>query len=65
MSKQAKCLANNPNVDGDIKGLKIDNIEDSKSLPGQAFTADDQCKMLFGPTASFCQVRLISEEFRN
>ncbi len=53
VSMLGKCLANNPTVDEEIKSLKIDN----KLLPGQAFTADDQCKMIFGSTASFCHVK--------
>lgn len=25
------------------------------NLPGMAYTADEQCQILFGPLASFCQ----------
>lgn len=49
VSKKASCLAKST-----LKLSKL--IELYGELPGQAFTADDQCKMIYGKTASFCHV---------
>ena len=49
VSKHASCLTRST--------LKLSkSIELFGKLPGHAFTADDQCKMIYGKTASFCHV---------
>lgn len=45
--ERASCLKNVP-------ANNALNVYIEDRLPGQAFTADDQCKMIFGSTASFC-----------
>jgi hypothetical protein len=47
----AQCLTNVPN--------KNDTLAQSSSklkFPGQSWTADDQCKMIYGSEASYCRV---------
>ncbi len=52
VSERAACLVNNPSI-----GAK-DVFNTYNKLPGQSLTADDQCKMIYGKTASFCHVRV-------
>ncbi len=52
MSQQASCLANNP-------GTSNLTVFTNNVLPGQFITADDQCKQIYGSTASFCRVNII------
>ena len=48
VSQQGACLTNVP---------AVDNFSVyTNQLPGQLLTADNQCKQIYGPTASFCQV---------
>ncbi len=49
-TEKASCLVNNPSYE------TIDLVNIDNKLPGQSFTADDQCKMIYGKTASFCHV---------
>jgi len=49
VSDQGLCLTNVPGSNG------LNVYVDDKQ-PGQYLTADDQCKQIFGSTASFCQV---------
>lgn len=51
VSNIGECLLNVP-----IDSNSIGNYDFDKHLPGQIWTADDQCKMIYGPGASFCQV---------
>ena len=54
-SKMAQCLINVPAVSTAEESFVKD------FLPGQIWTADDQCKMIYGPKASFCQVSSIKK----
>ena len=49
VSDQGSCLTNVPGSNG------LNVYVDDKQ-PGQYLTADDQCKQMYGSTASFCQV---------
>ena len=50
LSATGSCLANVPTTDP----LEINYA--NKFLAGQVFSLNDQCKMLYGPTASNCAV---------
>ena len=39
---------------------QVEPIIPNNSLPGQAFTADDQCKMIYGSNSTFCHVNNIN-----
>ena len=49
LSEQASCLTDS--VSQSPFDFLTGNI-----LPGQVFTADDQCRMIFGNGSSFCRV---------
>lgn len=47
-SKASNCLLQtNPQ--------SLNSVIIPSKLPGMTYTADEQCQILFGPTASFCQ----------
>jgi hypothetical protein len=50
LTQQASCLAN-------IPGSSNSTVFTNNILPGQFITADDQCKQIYGSTASFCHVK--------
>jgi len=51
ISSQAQCLLNKPS-----QPLWYDANFDLTNLTGQIWSANDQCKMVYGSNASFCQV---------
>ena len=60
VSVSAQCLSNFPETDK----LEITDILDISNqtnyhYPGQIWTPDDQCKMIYGINASFCQVYIL------
>lgn len=53
-SDRGACLVNNPSK-------SVFNTYDK--FPGQSLSADDQCKMIYGSSASFCHVSNLQELF--
>ena len=53
LSSQAGCLANLPTT------LEPENTWADAYDPGQLWSPDDQCKMMYGQNASFCQVQFV------
>lgn len=49
VGQNALCLTN-------VVGTQPTDYLVANSLPGQSFTANDQCKMVYGSNSSFCQV---------
>lgn len=47
----AQCLTNVPNKNGTLA-----QSSSKLKFPGQSWTADDQCKMIYGSEASYCRV---------
>ena len=50
LSTVGSCLANVPS------SLPLETSYANRFLPGQVFSLNDQCKMLYGPTAINCAV---------
>lgn len=53
----AKCLKNNPLAENK-NSSSILNQYTSISPPGQIWTPDDQCKMIYGNKSYFCRVNI-------
>ena len=53
-----QCLLNTP-----VETLKEVNDLKNMKQTGQIWTADDQCKMSLGPSASFCRVNFQTDYF--
>ena len=52
VSLNGQCLTNTPTS----RPVEVDLTQDK--LPGDFLTPDEQCKMIHGPTASFCSINL-------
>jgi hypothetical protein len=56
VSQEAACLLNKPK--------QIEELETKDALTGLIWNADDQCKMIYGQNASFCQVLFVRYEIK-
>lgn len=52
-SQASECLINVPPI----------QYYDSLKNPGRLWSADDQCKLIYGNQASFCQVECFNHNF--
>lgn len=59
VSSIGQCLTNIP------ASLPNEVIFSEQTNPGQIWTADDQCKMMYGASASFCTVNMFKTIFLN